>query len=564
MNENLFGEIQKIENRRKLLQNQIRGVNHTYQMEPMIPQMHDEPILTVTTELDLKIEKIECKILEPEVQSISFELVDTKWDLLNWTYYQVWRVKLPKQFDGALVRYQIVAFTRGGEKEIFADDGEEFSYLVGEMATPEWAKEAIIYQILPDRYNHGEMKKWNTVADINGVYGGTIAGITEKLDYIADLGFNAIWLNPFFPDNTHHGYHATDYFKVNPRMGTMDDIKELVTEAKARGIRLILDFVANHWGSEHDIFKEAQQDKNSDYFNWFYWKNWPDDYECYFDVKDLPKINVDCPAARHHLYKSVRFWLTEIGFDGLRLDHADGPSMNFWLGLRQFVNEIKPDTWLVGEVIKPPPHLLSYQGRIHSMLDFQMAQALRDTFGFGTMNLNEFDSFLGKHEEFFPPNFMGPSFLDNHDMDRFSLISEDETSKIKQAMMCLMTLKNSPIVYYGTEIGLEQHVGKDDPNSHGMAENRVPMIWDETKNKDLRGFVKDVIAFRKDHPVIWKGERKTVYLDSQNGIYSYLITDGKESVLVAFNLGDTKQEVFIDSISYVLKIDAWGAKVEVL
>jgi glycosidase len=564
MNENLFGKIQQIDNRRETLQTQMKGVRHAYRMQPMVPLMQDEPLITVTTEVNQSIEKVECHISEPEIHVISFELVETKWDLLNWSYYQVWQAKLPKQPTGTRVCYQIKALPADGTEAILADDGEVFSYLVGEMPTPEWAKEAIIYQVFPDRFNPGEGREWNEVNDLKDVYGGTVPGITEKLDYIADLGFNTIWLNPFFPDTTHHCYHATDYFQVNPRMGTLEDIRDLVDMAHSKGIRLILDFVANHLGKDHPFFREAQQDKNSDYVNWFFWKKWPEDYECYFKVKELPKINVDYPAARQYLFESVRFWLTEIGFDGLRLDHADGPSMDFWLELRQYVHEIKPDAWIFGEVVKPPPDLLIYQGRMHGMLDFHLAKALRDTFGFGKMNLAEFDHFLDKHDSFFPANFIGPSFLDNHDMDRFSLIAKDDYQKIKQAMLCLMTLRNPPIIFYGTEVGLEQGLSKDSPTSLGMAECRIPMVWDERQDQGLKEYLKKLIAFRKAHPVIWQGKRKTVHLDAQKGIYAYTISNQDETVLVAFNLSDSDQSIDLKSRSYSFDLACWEGKVEVI
>ena len=95
-------------------------------------------------------------------------------------------------------------------------------------------------------------------------------GIIDNLPYIAGLGFTAIWLNPFFPDDTHHGYHASDYFTVNPRLGTLDDARELVDKCHERGIRLLLDFVGNHWGSKHASFQAARADRNSPFYRWYY------------------------------------------------------------------------------------------------------------------------------------------------------------------------------------------------------------------------------------------------------------------------------------------------------
>ena len=214
--------------------------------------------------------------------------------------------------DGTLVRYQILAYPADGGEPIPADDGATFSYLVGDPAQPEWAREAIVYQVFPDRFYPGNGRAWNQTNDLNDIYGGTLRGIIEKLDYIADLGFNAIWLNPFFPDDTHHGYHATDYFAVNPRLGTLDDIRELVAAAHERGIRLLLDFVANHWSSEHATFRAAQADRNSEYHDWYTWYDWPHEYKTFFGVKELPQINLEHRPAREHMLKAARYWLAEL------------------------------------------------------------------------------------------------------------------------------------------------------------------------------------------------------------------------------------------------------------
>src|SRR5690606_20496691 len=144
---------------------------------------------------------------------------------------------------------------------------------------------------------------WNAASRLSDIYGGTLRGVIDHLDYIAGMGFTAIWLNPFFPDDTHHGYHATDYFTVNPRLGTIDDMRELVDKAHERGIRLLLDFVANHWGSKHGSFQEARGNRLSPYYDWYYWKNWPEEYVAYFNVPDLPELNVNHPAVRDHLLR---------------------------------------------------------------------------------------------------------------------------------------------------------------------------------------------------------------------------------------------------------------------
>ncbi|MCP4360143.1 MAG: hypothetical protein GY796_19220, partial [Chloroflexi bacterium] len=239
MQEFVFGTLATVEKRVAHMREWRQGVKHHNRLTPRVPLADDRPIVKVTVQLDKPIERIDCVVSEPETAVYPFQCVTTQWDLLNWSYIETWQAQLPAQTEGTLVRYRIEAYPVGAGEPILADKGELFSYLVGEAKPPEWAADAIMYQIFPDRFYPGDGRNWNPTQSLNDIYGGTLRGIIQKLDYVAKIGFNAIWINPFFPDdNTHHGYHATDYFAVNPRLGTMDDIHELVDAAHQRGIRL--------------------------------------------------------------------------------------------------------------------------------------------------------------------------------------------------------------------------------------------------------------------------------------------------------------------------------------
>jgi len=352
MKEFVFGTLSTIEQRVGHFRAWRQGVKHHHRLTPRVPLATDSPVVKVTVQLDEPVESIVCRVLDPETAVYPCQLVKTEWDLLNWSYIEAWQVQLPARPEGTLVRYQIEAYVAGKAEPILADEGELFSYIVGEVRPPEWAKSTITYQIFPDRFYPGDGRDWNEVNSLNDIYGGTLRGIIQKLDYVAEMGFNAIWINPFFPDdNTHHGYHATDYFDVNPRLGTMEDIHELVVEAHKRHIRLILDFVANHWSSQHETFKEALNDPASRYYEWYHWIDYPHDYRTFFGVMALPKLNVNHPEVRQYLIDSACFWLAEVGFDGLRCDFALGPSHDFWTALRTSVKKAKPDSWMFGEVV---------------------------------------------------------------------------------------------------------------------------------------------------------------------------------------------------------------------
>jgi glycosidase len=541
MNEYIFGDLARPDRAAAFLRRERNGVQHQARMQPRIVGPGQEPTLTVTTQLDQTITAVHCQLLQPEATIIQMELVSTEWDVLSWCYYQTWQARLPGYSEGSVVRYRITAQLSGGES-IPADDGARFSYIVGgDFRSPRWAEEAIIYQVFPDRFNPGADKSWLRPTDLEGYFGGTINGIIESLDYIVDLGFNCVWLNPFFPDDTYHGYHATDYFQVNPRLGTLDDVRRLVAESHKRGIRLLLDYVANHWSSEHSYFREAQAARDSQYHEWFYFNEWPHDYETYYSVQELPKINVDHPPARQHLLDCAIYWLDEIGFDGLRIDHAHGPSLDFWTDLRLAVERVKPDAWLFGEVTLPVRQQLVYEGRFHGCLDFLLAEALRRMFAFKSMGLTAFDAFLNQHEAAYPAQFSRPSFLDNHDMDRFAFAASADVRRLKLAALVLFTLSGPPTLYYGTEVGVGQERFINGPDGRGMAEARLPMLWGEAQDQELRQFFRWLVHFRRQHPVIWRGKRQTVHLDDEAGTYAYTQSDGEATVVVALNTSEQER-----------------------
>ncbi|MBK8987044.1 MAG: alpha-amylase [Chloroflexi bacterium] len=545
MNETIFGTLSTTKRKIKYIRQQTAGVRHLNRLTPQAPTASDAPIITVTTAVPQHITHVECLLLEPATAVLPLQRVAIEWDILNWTYRATWQAALPAQPDGTLVRYQIRAMPASGGAPILADSGMTFSYVVGAWPTPPWAREAIVYQIFPDRFAPGSGRAWNAITHLSDIYGGTLRGIIEKLDYIADMGFNCLWLNPFFPDKTHHGYHATDHFSVNPRLGTLADMQELVREAHARGIRLLLDFVGNHVGSGHAHFQDALARRDSPYHDWFLWEEWPERYVAYFHVPDLPELNTQNTAVRQYMFDSVRYWLGEIGFDGLRIDYTLGPSHDFWTELRQAVQALKPDAWVFGETVDTPTVQMLYDGRFHGCLDFLLAQHLRDAFAFNTLDMAAFDAFLHLHEQFFPANFSRPSFLDNHDMNRFLLIAGNDKRKLKLAALCQFTLAGPPVVYNGTEVGVHQERFIHDPDSHGMEECRQPMLWGDEQDADLRQYFHQLAQLRREHPAVWQGKRQTVYLDAAHGAYAYTVSSDEEIILVAFNLSEQAQTLSI-------------------
>ena len=288
----------------------------------------------------------------------------------------------------------------------------------------------------------------------------------------------------------------SDYEQIEPRLGGDEALQTVVAGAHQRGIRVLLDLVCNHLSNEHPIFREALQDEASPYRDWFSFDpRFPHDYRCFFNVKTMPEINLEVPAARewmigncHHdscesLTSMASAWMwppAPAPTSGRIAAPACAPSS------RTACSSAKSST--------RPPTLRKYQGRLDGCLDFSLNEALRNTYGWGSWEENRLASFIESHQRYFGDDFVLPSFLDNHDMDRFSLIAENDSDKLKRAAAKQMSLPNPPIITYGTEVGLRQTLTTRD---HTLDVSRVPMVWDERQDQDLLAFYKKQISQRK-------------------------------------------------------------------
>ncbi len=554
----IFGDLNAFESRVGRHQQSLFGIQHASHRVPMGARPGEAVLLRVTTSMPDPLIAVRGWYTTDDTDpaggltlTIEFERASTSWDNVLWGYFQTWEAVIPPQDEGVLVRYKIGACTPGG-KWIYADGqnleleaARIFSYLVSETGVPTWAREAMVYHVFIDRFYPGEGAKWLSPPDPSGFYGGTLRGVIEKLDYIQELGFNAIWLSPLFPSPSHHGYDATDYEQVEPRLGTRADLKALIARAHERGLRVIMDFVANHWSSLHPTFKDAQRDRSSPYYDWYLWNSWPDDYQTYFEVKNLPRLNLELGSpARAYLLKIAQFWL-EQGVDGYRLDHAEGPPDDFWVDFRQACRAADPDCWLFGEIVNTAERQRVYQGVFDGILDFHLAHALRQTFALRAWDLAEFEAFLQAHEGFFPPEFGRPAFLDNHDMNRFLFLSGGDTGGLKLAALVLFTLAQPPVLYYGTEVGVTQERPVHQGDRGLFEEARLPMKWDDAQDKHLQAYFRTLITLRKGAPALVYGDRRLVHLDQETLTYGYFREFGDEQILVVVNAGDLPHAVKI-------------------
>ncbi|MBG0787435.1 MAG: hypothetical protein H0S79_20275, partial [Anaerolineaceae bacterium] len=536
----IFGELDQPENAAVWMKKRLSGVRHYSQKEPKAPKPGDAVILKVTTESGQTFDEIFVWFTTDEWQTtekMSFEKTYLKWNSITWSYIQEWQVTLPPQAEGVMLRYKIGAMTDNSEILTYTDnqahtfdEATHYSLWFGGSCSPDWAKKAVVYQIFVDRFNHGAEKGWKQTSDVCQPFGGTLAGVIEKLPYLKDMGFNAIWLTPIFASPSHHGYDTSDYFQIKPEFGTLQEFKNMVSEAHRLGIRIILDFVANHCSNEHPYFQDALKNENSSYHDWFVWKKWPA-YDSFFDVGTMPKIDlVYGSPARDQLLSAAKYWL-ELGVDGYRLDYAYGPEHDFWVDFRRTCLAVNPEVWTFGELVLPADIQASYADSLGGSLDFMLCQALRSTFGTQTWKLEKLAGFLGSHYRYFPEGHSLPSFIDNHDMDRFYTIAKDDLQRLRLALLVLYVLPGPPIIYYGTEMPLSQNHLLHEGGGLGFDEARLEMDWAAENGFELVQYLRKLADIRSQESFYAIEAWKELMLEEDEGIL-VLAANQTKSLLV--------------------------------
>jgi cyclomaltodextrinase / maltogenic alpha-amylase / neopullulanase len=499
----VFGPLSSDAQRLEFVRAARRGVTHSRVPRDARP---GEPVVI---ELDVGPARDE-PVLTVEGERVELERGHVEWDTLIWGYVRRFRATVPGRPANTVVRYAV--------------DSDEFAYCVDDYEPPEWARNSVVYHVFVDRFDPGPGREWGT----EPFMGGTLAGVTRRLDYIRDLGCDALWLSPLFPSPTYHGYDATDLFAIEPRLGTMDDFRRLVDAAHERGIRVLLDFVPNHWSTQHPTFVDAVKNRDSAYRDWYLFDRWPDRYESFFGAGTMPKVNLLDEGARGHTLEGARHWL-ELGVDGFRVDHATGPAQPFWAHFRLATKAARDDCWTFAEAVETPAREREFEGVLDGCLDFTLLEAFRKTFAEGVWDGVRFWRFIDAHSRFFSPESVRPSFLDNHDMNRFLWVAGNDKRRLELAAFCQFTLEGPPVVYYGTEVGMSQ---LRDVRETSDREARLPMAWDDVDDS-LVALYRDLSALRRRGSDVWRAGREAVVVEPDLLVYR---VGGR--VTVALNLGE--------------------------
>lgn len=355
----------------------------------------------------------------------------------------------------------------------------------------------VIYQVFLDRFARGKGARLRGDPAKPEFYGGNLRGVIERLDYIASLGCTALWLSPFTKTSAYHGYHITDFFSVDERFGTLQDLQELITRCHKRRITVIMDFVPNHTSRAHPFFREATRTPDSPYVDWYCFDRWPDDYRCFLDVRELPKVNLEHPPARAHLIAAAKHWL-DVGIDGFRLDHVCGSSHDFWRAFMREIKQHKPEAFAFGEATlfgvtwKHRKTLLmrnaraalllaqmgidneefilrQYEGLFDGLLDFSFRRiVVADVAERGDVRAAQ-QRLVRSTERV--------SFLDNHDVDRFLFLAGGDKERLHSAAELQFAQPGPAIIYNGTERGMAQERPIAAYHTHGDLAVRQPIDW---------------------------------------------------------------------------------------
>lgn len=407
------------------------------------------------------------------------------------------------------------------------------------MQIPEWVPDAVFYQIFPDRFCNGNpandppgAEGWGGVPTRENRFGGDLSGIVERLDYISQMGFNSLYLNPIFSAGSNHKYDTHDYFSIDPSFGTDADFDRLMREAHSRGMRVVLDGVFNHCGLGFAPFIDVlEHGENSRYRDWFGVYDFPvrtsptPNYATCGGANYLPRLNTHNEEVERFIAEVTLHWL-ERGIDGWRLDVPYEIHTAFWRRYRQTVKNRHPNAYLVAEEWRDPDPFLqgdTFDGVMHYRLrelafDFIIKNALTgEAFGRG---LDALRKRLPVASEYGMLTLLG-----SHDTARLLTECEGDTRKVNLLHTLLMTLPGAPMIYYGDENGME---GGNDPDC------RRPMKWDEQAWREgVRLPLLRLITLRNRMPVLRHGTVRSGFANDR--IYSYYRTLEGERVLVIIN-----------------------------
>ncbi len=437
--------------------------------------------------------------------------------------------------------------------------------------TPNWVKDAVFYQIFPDRFAHRKaafgqnrypakptnLQAWGAKPTRHGFMGGDLLGIIDKLDYLVDLGINAIYLNPIFASASNHRYHAHDYYQVDPILGGNLAFFEFLQAAHDNNIRVVLDGVFNHASRGFFQFHHLLEcGPESPFVDWFRVHEWPlnaydrdankPNYDSWWGNAALPEFNTDTLAVREYLWDVATYWI-EQGIDGWRLDVPNEIDDDaFWQEFRRRVKAVNQEAYIVGELWHDAKRWL--QGdQFDAQMDYNFTRAAfsffvgknmnqQDTPGMGyglmpSLTGQEFGAELHRltHELYSQEIVQAQmTMLGSHDTPRLLTIANNDKTAVRLMFLCQMTFPGAPNIYYGDEIGM---TGRGDPDCRRAFPWHDQSMWDQELLADVRSYVR----LRHETPALRRGSFELLYANKSSVVYQRRLDE--QTVVCAFNAG---------------------------
>lgn len=449
---------------------------------------------------------------------------------------------------------ELYYYSRGFDEKMNAHRTEyfQFPYIRREDIgdTPAWAKDVIMYHIFPDSFASGKRNlsgvgaRHDVSEDIvsESRLGGTLKGIEENIDYIADMGFNCIYINPLFTASSYHKYDTIDYMSVDPCLGMKYDLVSLVKKCHENGIKVILDGVFNHCGSNFFAFKDVLKNgSSSKYYDWFYYMpvpvkfSDPPEYEAFAYVKEMPKINTSNKEVIKYFCEVGKYWIREADIDGWRLDVANEINHDFWREFRKAVRSVKKDAFLIAEIWEDA-NVWLMGDQFDSTMNYTFSYLCKDLFALGKLSITQFDEQINRMLMRYSWNtsLCQMNFLDTHDVARFLSYCEGDVRRLKMAFVYMMTSVGIPSVFYADELEVK---------GRSEAEYRQAMPWDKLESGDheTHDFFKKVIRIRNTSKALRCGKYKTLLTDD-NGVYMFERSIESEIYYVIINISDDEKQ----------------------
>ncbi|MFO7320315.1 MAG: glycoside hydrolase family 13 protein [Chloroflexota bacterium] len=507
---------------------------------------------------------------QPEIV-FTDERRDLSWRVVMSRVGDLWQAEVMMPMDPTIVRYHF-EFPDGSRLyELRQDEGSNtpvygvwrqapYQIAVYDPARmpPDWAQGMVIYQIFPDRFANGDptndreafgvygheplYKAWGDTPEHpplgRDFFGGDLRGVIDKLDYLAELGIECIYFTPIFASPSNHRYDALDFMSIDPMLGTEADFQELLEKAHARGIRIILDAVYNHCSVDSLYFGAggrygeigAVESKESPYYRWFTFTEWPVDWVSWNGLKHMPEF-AECPEVEEFFTGPAGptgKW-TRMGVDGWRSDVTGCNSDEFWRRWRRRLDRIKPDNYTVAEEWENASRYL-LGDMFSATMNYRFSWALHGFCAYDKLTPSELDDRLQTwlRDTPSPAQKAQMNLLDSHDTGRIMTACMGDRRRFKQMVAFQFAYPGAPMIYYGSETGLEGDYAES---------GRRTMPWDNL-DEDLLAFYKRIVALRRGSNALRLGTVETVVLDDEQRVYGFVRRYTDETIYVLFNGGD--------------------------